>query len=135
MSISVTRWCRFYENINEKINAREDESHFIVSLIYFTVIRCISVWQKLQSFICDALRDLVPFVQFKKCKKHPWRSVTLKPTTLLKVTLLHGCLSRFLNCRNGTKPHNASHIVSYANFKMDPKCFQCFLKSRNSRVL
>ena len=22
------------------------------------------------------LRDLVPFVQFKKCKKHPWRSVT-----------------------------------------------------------
>ena len=24
---------------------------------------------------CDALRDLVPFVQFKKRKKHPWRSV------------------------------------------------------------
>ena len=26
--------------------------------------------------ICDALRDLVPFVQFKKREKHPWRSVT-----------------------------------------------------------
>ena len=26
-------------------------------------------------FICDALRDLVPFVQFKKREKHPWRSV------------------------------------------------------------
>ena len=26
--------------------------------------------------ICDVLRDLVPFVQFKKCEKHPWRSVT-----------------------------------------------------------
>ena len=26
--------------------------------------------------MCDALRDLVPFVQFKKCDKHPWRSVT-----------------------------------------------------------
>ena len=25
---------------------------------------------------CDALRDLVPFVQFKKREKHPWRSVT-----------------------------------------------------------
>ena len=25
---------------------------------------------------CDALRDLVPFVQFKKRKKHPWRSDT-----------------------------------------------------------
>ena len=27
----------------------------------------------------------------------------LKPATLLKVTLLHGCFSRFLNCANGTK--------------------------------
>ena len=26
-------------------------------------------------YICDALRDLVPFVQFKKREKHPWRSV------------------------------------------------------------
>ena len=26
--------------------------------------------------ICDALRDLVPFAQFKKLGKHPWRSVT-----------------------------------------------------------
>ena len=25
--------------------------------------------------ICDALRDLVPFVQFKEREKHPWRSV------------------------------------------------------------
>ena len=24
--------------------------------------------------ICGALRDLVPFVQFKKHEKHPWRS-------------------------------------------------------------
>ena len=27
--------------------------------------------------ICDALRDLVPFVQFKKREKHPRRSGTL----------------------------------------------------------
>ena len=27
------------------------------------------------SLICGALRDLVPFVQFKKREKHPWRSV------------------------------------------------------------
>ena len=25
--------------------------------------------------MCDALRDLVPFVQFKRREKHPWRSV------------------------------------------------------------
>ena len=40
---------------------------------------------------CDTLRDLVPFVQFKKRAKQPWRSVTFS----LKVTLLHGCFSLF----------------------------------------
>ena len=30
--------------------------------------------EKLSS-ICDALRDLVAFIQFKKREKHPWRSV------------------------------------------------------------
>ena len=29
------------------------------------------------TFICDVLRDLVSFVQFKKREKHPWRSITL----------------------------------------------------------
>ena len=27
---------------------------------------------------------------------------------VLKVTLLHGCFSRFINCTNGTQLHNAS---------------------------
>ena len=27
-------------------------------------------------YICDALRDLAQFVQFKKHEKYPWRSVT-----------------------------------------------------------
>ena len=64
----------------------------------------------------DALRNLVPFVQFKKPEKHSWRSVNFskvagfKPATLLKLTLLHGCFSRFLNCANVTKSHNAPHI-------------------------
>ena len=25
--------------------------------------------------ICDAFHDLVPFIQFKKREKHPWRNV------------------------------------------------------------
>ena len=29
----------------------------------------------LRNQISDALRDLVPFVQFKKREKHPWKSV------------------------------------------------------------
>ena len=43
--------------------------------------------------ICDALRYLVPFVQFKIREKYPWTSITFK------VTLLHECFSRFLNLR------------------------------------
>ena len=34
-----------------------------------------SIFKKLINNICGALRDLVPFVQFKKREKHPWRSV------------------------------------------------------------
>ena len=29
-----------------------------------------------EKFRCDALRDLVPFLQFKKREKRPWRSIT-----------------------------------------------------------
>ena len=90
----------------------------------------------------DALRDLVPFVQFKKTWKHPWRSVstvagynlknmknTMEEYYLVKLLAAiwenmktsmeecyfckvagYGCFSRFLNCTNGTKSHNASQL-------------------------
>ena len=73
---------------------------------------------KIIAKICGALRDLVPFVQFKKREKHPWKSVNFskiagfEPATLLKLTFLHGCFSGFLNCTNGTKLRNAPHIRS-----------------------
>ena len=31
---------------------------------------------------CDALNDLVPFVQFKKREKHPWRSADFSNTKI-----------------------------------------------------
>ena len=34
------------------------------------------MYQNILDDICDVLRDLVHFVQFKKREKHPWRSVT-----------------------------------------------------------
>ena len=72
-------------------------------------------WEK---GICHPLRDLLPFVQFKKREKHPWRSVnfskvrdfSLNTPHSLQLTLLHECFLRFLNCTNGTKSRNASHI-------------------------
>ena len=56
--------------------------------------------------ICGALRDLLPFLQLKKREKDPWASATFS-----KVTLLHECFSRFLNCTNGTKSRNAPHLL------------------------
>ena len=41
--------------------------------------------------------------------------VALKPATLLKLTLLHGCFSRFSNCTNSTKSRNAPHMVTVPN--------------------
>ena len=39
----------------------------------------------------------MPFVQFKKHEKHPWRSVAFsKGATLPIVALFHGCYSRFI---------------------------------------
>ena len=39
---------------------------------------------------CDALHDFLPFVRFRKCEKHPLRSVMFS-----KVILLRECFSRF----------------------------------------
>ena len=62
------------------------------------------------------MRGLIPLVQFKKREKHPWTSATFsKVATLLKVTLFHGCLSRFLNCTNGTKSRKASIYLGLVN--------------------
>ena len=51
----------------------------------------------------DALRDLVSFVQFKKRKKHPWRSVTF---------------SKVVTFSNFTKSNNTPPWVFYTFFKL-----------------
>ena len=70
--------------------------------------------------ICDALCDLVPFVQFKKREKHPWRSVNFSKVAGLKLKACNFTKSdtppwvffTFLNCAHGTKSRNAPHIIS-----------------------
>ena len=46
--------------------------------------------------ICDALRYLVPFAQFKKRKKHPWRSDTFNKVAITKSITPPWVLSTFL---------------------------------------
>ena len=45
------------------------------------------------------------------CNLYKWYQIAQQPATLLKVTLLHPCFPRFLNCTNDTISRNASHIV------------------------
>ena len=69
--------------------------------------------------VCDALRDLVPFVQLKNREKHPWRTATL-----IKVILLQGCLTRFLSCANGTTSRKKSHFnLFFSTFPYDSPPF------------
>ena len=64
----------------------------------------------------------------KKREKRSWRSVTFKPATLLKVTLLHGFFLRFLNCINGMKSRKTSHIKPLQLQEM-PQCSLVLLPS------
>ena len=63
---------------------------------------------------CDALRDLVPFSQFKKREKHPWRIITLSKVAGFRLQLCekkHSSMDVFhvsLNYTNGTKSCKAS---------------------------
>ena len=62
--------------------------------------------------LSDSLRDLVPFVQFKKREKHPWRSVTFR-----------WVFFTFFKCTNGTKSCNTSQmfLTHGQNYHRDKK--------------
>ena len=49
------------------------------------------------SIICNALHDLVSFLQFKKREKHPWRSVTFSKVTCLCAKRLICHIKHFKN--------------------------------------
>ena len=68
-----------------------------------------------QRFIWDALRDLIPYEQFIKRQKHPWRSVTFNTFNFNKSNTRPWVLFTFLNCTNGTTLHKASHLDWYTN--------------------
>ena len=58
------------------------------------------------------------FYNLKNAKNtHGWMLILVKVQALaynlLKVTLLHGRFSHFLNCTNGTKSRNVSHIIYF----------------------
>ena len=62
--------------------------------------------------ICNALRNSVPFLQFKKREKHPWRSVTCSKVAgfFTKSNTPPWVFFTFLKFLNGTKLRKVSHV-------------------------
>ena len=61
--------------------------------------------------ICDTLRDLVPFVQFKNVKNtHGGVLLLVKLQAEAKSNTSPWVFFTFLNCKNGTKSLNTPHI-------------------------
>ena len=59
------------------LDATLDYSVFLAWNQYINeVIKLIATQWSSYAYICDALRNLVPFLQFKQREKHPWSSVT-----------------------------------------------------------
>ena len=66
--------------VDEELHERE----FLLSLLEMLINACsfkkivtgYFFHYEVNCNICGALRELVPFVQFKKREKYPWRSVT-----------------------------------------------------------
>ena len=59
-------------------------------------------------FRINSINWIQEIVKIKKNYDSLRAHLRLQPATLLKLTLLHGCFLRFLNCTNGTKSLNAS---------------------------
>ena len=60
------------------------------------------------------MRNLVPFVQFKKREKHPWMSFIFSRTeayNFIESKTPPWVFFKFLNCTNDIKLRNLSHIV------------------------
>ena len=87
---------------------------WIVTGIWYAINQFICL-KKAETFyypLCDALHDLLTFVQFKKREKHPWKSVTFIYSSM-------GVFHVFLTCANGTKSSKASHRRHVLTFKCE----------------
>ena len=70
---------------------------------------------------CDALRDLVPFVKFKKREKHPGRNDTLEKLQAEAYNFIRSITSpwEFFTFFKLYKWYQITHSITYvANFKL-----------------
>ena len=68
-----------HDNSKSRFHLEFSSMNYLLSVFHIIggqTIHDLSIVLFLDKHHCDALRDLVPFVQFKKREKHPWKSVT-----------------------------------------------------------
>ena len=87
------------------------------NLCRLPIVACVSHIRRIKiptAFKCGAMCSLVPFVQFENVKNtHGEVLLTVKSATLLKVTLLHGRFSRFLNCTMIPPAQNITYTLYF----------------------
>ena len=89
----------------------------ILQSVLLTTILFLSIVYIIARKICkerkfeqiERMRDTVAVDQRVRVRTN--RHFARKPVTTLKVTLLHWCFSRFLNCANGTKSRKVGDII------------------------
>ena len=79
------------------------------------------IWTAASAYICIFYNQCFSLTQPQCFLTFLWIEIQmllqmlLKPSTILKVALIHGCFLRFLNRTNGTKSYKASHIYFTSN--------------------
>ena len=79
------------------------------------------IWTATSAYVCIFYKQCFSLTQPQCFLTFSWIEIQmllqmlLKPSTILKVALIHGCFLRFLNCTNGTKSYKASHIYFTSN--------------------
>ena len=81
--------------------------------------------------MCDALRDLVPFVKFKKREKHPWTTVNTLPW--VNIFILKTIYLIFKNMfRSLHTSSSVLHIKSTLNIQIIKGLLQCYSTVKNT---
>ena len=107
----------FYLNVQcIQYNSENIYFHISKNITSYTFVACFQSGRSLQCIlkvcflICDAMRDLLPFVRIKNVKNTQGLILLVKlQPKACNLTLLNGCFSRFLNCTNGIKSRKASY--------------------------
>ena len=98
-----TQFCWHISELAEHL--ANNEEHYLSWSVLLSTSKCSRARKNWDTFFFAKLNP-------SPIKQEEVINVSTRTTTLLKLTLLHGCFSRFLNCTNGTKSRNTSHCPS-----------------------